>query len=71
MDQVDIIIIGAGPTGLFTACYGGMRQASVKVIDSLPQIGGQLTALYPEKYIYGVAGFPKIQAQELIDQLEE
>lgn len=69
MDQVDIIIIGTGPTGLFTAFYGG--QASVKVIDSLPQIGGQLTALYPEKYIYDVAGFPKIQAQELIDQLEE
>ncbi|WP_368655163.1 NAD(P)/FAD-dependent oxidoreductase [Ornithinibacillus sp. 4-3] len=71
LDQVDITIIGAGPTGLFTAFYGGMRQASVKVIDSLPQIGGQLTALYPEKYIYDVAGFPKIQAQELIDQLEE
>lgn len=71
MDQVDITIIGAGPTGLFTAFYGGMRQASVKVIDSLPQIGGQLTALYPEKYIYDVAGFPKIQAQELINQLEE
>ncbi|WLV23876.1 NAD(P)/FAD-dependent oxidoreductase [Aciduricibacillus chroicocephali] len=67
----DITIIGAGPAGLFTAFYGGMRQASVKVIESLPHVGGQLTALYPEKYIYDVAGFPKIRAQELVDQLEK
>jgi thioredoxin reductase (NADPH) len=67
----DITIIGAGPTGLFTAFYGGMRQASVKIIESLPHTGGQLTALYPEKYIYDVAGFPKIRAQELVDNLEE
>ncbi|MDY0405247.1 NAD(P)/FAD-dependent oxidoreductase [Virgibacillus sp. 179-BFC.A HS] len=68
---VDITIIGAGPTGMFTAFYGGLRQASVKVIESLPHTGGQLTALYPEKYIYDVAGFPKIRAQELVDNLEE
>src|SRR5690625_5218784 len=67
----DITIIGAGPAGLFTAFYGGMRQASVKLIESLPHTGGQLTALYPEKYIYDVAGFPKIRAQELINNLEE
>lgn len=67
----DITIIGGGPTGLFTAFYGGMRQASVKLIESLPHLGGQLTALYPEKYIYDVAGFPKIRAQELIDNLVE
>lgn len=67
----DITIIGAGPAGLFTAFYGGMRQASVKLIESLPHIGGQLTALYPEKYIYDVAGFPKIRAQQLIDNLDE
>ena len=48
----DVTIIGGGPVGLFTAFYGGMRQASVKIIESLPQLGGQLTALYPEKYIY-------------------
>ncbi|GGP13902.1 NAD(P)/FAD-dependent oxidoreductase [Oceanobacillus neutriphilus] len=72
MEKVfDVTIIGAGPTGLFTAFYGGMRQASVKIIESLPHIGGQLTALYPEKYIYDVAGFPKVRAQELVDQLEE
>ncbi|WP_026694630.1 NAD(P)/FAD-dependent oxidoreductase [Peribacillus kribbensis] len=67
----DITIIGGGPTGLFTAFYGGMRQASVKIIESLPQLGGQLTALYPEKYIYDVAGFPKVRAQELVDNLKE
>jgi ferredoxin/flavodoxin---NADP+ reductase len=67
----DITIIGGGPTGLFAAFYGGMRQASVKIIESLPQLGGQLSALYPEKYIYDVAGFPKIRAQELIDNLKE
>ncbi|WP_160722380.1 NAD(P)/FAD-dependent oxidoreductase [Bacillus sp. USDA818B3_A] len=67
----DITIIGGGPTGLFTAFYGGLRQASVKIIESLPQLGGQLSALYPEKYIYDVAGFPKIRAQELINNLKE
>ncbi|MCM3004424.1 ferredoxin--NADP reductase 2 [Priestia koreensis] len=67
----DITIIGGGPTGLFTAFYGGMRQASVKLIESLPQLGGQLSALYPEKYIYDVAGFPKIRAQELVNNLKE
>lgn len=68
---VDLAIIGAGPAGLFTAFYGGMRHASVKLIDSLPQIGGQLAALYPEKFIYDVAGFPKVRAQELVDNLKD
>lgn len=67
----NITIIGGGPVGLFTAFYGGMRQASVKIIESLPQLGGQLSALYPEKYIYDVAGFPKIRAQELVNNLKE
>jgi ferredoxin/flavodoxin---NADP+ reductase len=66
----DITIIGGGPAGLFTAFYGGMRQASVKIIESLPQLGGQLAALYPEKNIYDVAGFPKIRAQELVNNLK-
>lgn len=68
---VDILIIGGGPTGMFTAFYGGMRQASVKLIESMPQLGGQLAALYPEKYIYDVAGFPKVRAQKLVDNLAE
>ncbi|MGP4073008.1 NAD(P)/FAD-dependent oxidoreductase [Piscibacillus sp. B03] len=67
----DITIIGAGPVGLFTAFYGGLRQADVQIIESLPHIGGQLSALYPEKYIFDVAGFPKIRAQELVDNLYE
>ncbi|WKA59967.1 NAD(P)/FAD-dependent oxidoreductase [Planococcus shenhongbingii] len=67
----DITIVGGGPVGLFTAFYAGMRKASVKIIESLPQLGGQLTALYPEKYIYDIAGFPKIKAQDLVDNLLE
>jgi ferredoxin/flavodoxin---NADP+ reductase len=67
----DITIIGGGPAGLFTAFYGGMRQAAVKIIESLPQLGGQLSALYPEKYIYDVAGFPKVRAGELVNNLKE
>jgi len=71
-DQVfDITIIGGGPVGLFTAFYAGMRQLSVKIIESLPQLGGQLSALYPEKYIYDIPGFPKIRAQELVDNLKK
>lgn len=67
----DITIIGAGPAGLFTAFYGGMRQAKVKIIESLPQTGGQLAALYPEKDIYDIAGFSKIKAVDLVKNLEE
>ncbi len=66
---VEIAIIGGGPAGIFAAFYAGMRQASAKVIESMPQLGGQLAALYPEKYIYDVAGFPKVRAQELVDSL--
>jgi thioredoxin reductase len=67
----DITVIGGGPAGLFTAFYGGMRHASVKIIESMPQLGGQLAALYPEKYIYDVAGFPKVLAQDLVDGLKQ
>ncbi|TMW72504.1 NAD(P)/FAD-dependent oxidoreductase [Alteribacter natronophilus] len=67
----DITIIGGGPVGIFTAFYGGMRQAKVKIIEAMPQLGGQLSALYPEKYIYDIAGFPKVRAQELVDSLVE
>lgn len=67
----DITIIGGGPVGIFAAFYAGMRHSSCKVIESMPQLGGQLAALYPEKYIYDVAGFPKVRAQELVDRLKE
>ncbi|GEL07788.1 NAD(P)/FAD-dependent oxidoreductase [Salisediminibacterium halotolerans] len=67
----DITIIGGGPVGIFTAFYAGLRQAKVKLIEAMPQLGGQLSALYPEKYIYDIAGFPKVRAQELVDNLTE
>lgn len=65
----DIAIIGAGPTGLFTAFYAGMRQAKTLIIDSLEEPGGALTAIYPEKYIYDVAGFPKVLAKDFVEQM--
>jgi len=65
----DVAVIGGGPAGMFAAFYGGMRKMSVTLIESMPQLGGQLAALYPEKHIYDVAGFPKITAQELVDNL--
>lgn len=68
---VDVAIIGGGPAGMFAAFYGGMRQMSVTLVESMPQLGGQLAALYPEKYIYDVAGFPKVTAQQLVDNLKE
>ncbi|MDM5280731.1 NAD(P)/FAD-dependent oxidoreductase [Paenibacillus silvae] len=72
MEQTtDLIVIGGGPVGLFASFYSGMRKATVKIIDSMPQLGGQLAALYPEKYIYDVAGFPKVTGQELVDRLVE
>lgn len=67
----DITIIGGGPVGLFSAFYAGIRDLSTKIIDSLPQLGGQLVELYPEKYIYDVAGFPKVYAKDLINNLKE
>jgi len=70
-DIYDITIIGGGPTGQFCAYYAGLRGMKTKVIDSLPTLGGQLTALYPEKLIYDVAGFPKVYAKELVDNLTE
>jgi thioredoxin reductase (NADPH) len=70
-DLVDITIIGAGPTGLFGLFYAGMRGATARVVDALPQAGGQLTALYPEKYIFDVAGFPKVLAKDLVRSLTE
>lgn len=68
-DIRDITIIGAGPTGLFAAFYAGMRGVTVRIVDALPEIGGQLTALYPEKFIFDVAGLPKILAKDLVRDL--
>jgi thioredoxin reductase len=65
----DITFIGAGPTGLFGAFYAGLREMTVKIIDALPQAGGQLIALYPEKMIYDSPGFPGILSKDLVSNL--
>src|SRR5438874_10679291 len=71
LEVSDLAIIGGGPTGLFAAFYAGLRQMSVKIIDSLDVLGGQLVTLYPEKYIYDVAGFPRVLAKDLAKSLIE
>jgi thioredoxin reductase len=70
-DLTDLTIIGAGPTGLFALFYAGMRGATARVLDALPELGGQLAALYPEKHIFDVAGFPKVLAKDLVRSLAE
>jgi thioredoxin reductase len=65
----DLTIIGGGPVGLYAAYYSGLRQMRTKIIDVLPELGGQLVALYPEKYVYDVAGFPKVLAKDLAAEL--
>jgi ferredoxin/flavodoxin---NADP+ reductase len=67
----DITIIGGGPTGIFALFYAGMRRATAQIVDALPELGGQLTALYPEKYIFDVAGFPKVLAKDLVRSLAD
>ncbi|MEU7961635.1 NAD(P)/FAD-dependent oxidoreductase [Micromonospora humida] len=67
--EVDLAIIGAGPAGLYATYYAGFRGMSVAVIDSLPEAGGQIAALYPEKAIYDIAGLPAVRGQELVDAL--
>ena len=68
---VDITILGAGPSGLAAAYYAGHRDGSVRIIESLEQLGGQVAAVYPEKHVYDVAGHPKILAQSLVDLCAE
>ena len=69
MKNTDVVIIGAGPVGLFAGFYAGMRGLEAIIVDKLEVPGGQLAALYPEKYIYDIAGFHQIKAQELVDNL--
>jgi thioredoxin reductase len=71
MEIFDITFIGAGPTGLFGAFYAGLRELKVKIIDALPQAGGQLITLYPEKIIYDTPGFPEILSKRLVQNLVE
>jgi ferredoxin/flavodoxin---NADP+ reductase len=69
--EVDLLIVGAGPTGLFAAYYAGFRELSVALVDALPEPGGQVTAMYPEKMIFDVAGFPAVRGRDLIAALVE
>lgn len=67
--ETDLIIVGAGPTGLYAAYYAGFRTLRTVVVESLPTLGGQIAALFPEKPVYDVAGFPAIQGKALVDAL--
>lgn len=69
--DTDVLVIGAGPTGLFAAYYAGFRGLDVTVVDSLPELGGQITAMYPEKAILDVAGFPRVSGRDLVAGLVE
>src|ERR1041384_7748204 len=69
--EVDLLIVGAGPTGLYAAYYAGFRELSTAVVDSLPEAGGQVTAMSPEKQIFDVAGFPSIIGRDLVSALVE
>ena len=68
-EQYDVLIVGGGPVGLFGAYYAGVRGLRVAVIDSLSQLGGQVTAMYPEKQIYDIAGYPQVSGRELVANL--
>ena len=67
----DITIIGAGPVGMVTAFWAGMREASSRIVESLPELGGQLTTLYPEKWIFDVPGFPRIIAKDFVEEIRK
>lgn len=69
LDVHDVTIIGGGPAGLFAAFYAGLRGLKTKIIDASAELGGQLVTLYPEKYVYDVAGLPKILAKDLARNL--
>lgn len=70
-DPVDLLVVGAGPVGLYAAYYAGFRGLSVALVDSLPEPGGQVTAMYPEKLIFDVAGFPAVKGRDLVAGLVE
>jgi thioredoxin reductase (NADPH) len=67
----DVLFIGAGPVGLFGAYYSGLRGLSVMLMDALPAPGGQISAMYPEKEILDVAGYPRVRGRDLVDALVE
>src|SRR6476619_1384825 len=70
-EMKDITVIGGGPAGLFALFYAGMRGDSAQIVDALPEPGGQLAALYPEKFIFDLAGYPRVLAKDLVRALRE
>lgn len=70
MTHTDVLIVGAGPTGLYAAFYVALRGLSVRLLEARSEVGGQLSALYPEKYIYDAPGFPRVRACELVNNLQ-
>jgi ferredoxin/flavodoxin---NADP+ reductase len=72
MEEIfDITIVGAGPVGLYALYYAGLRDVKAKIIEALDEVGGGLKVLYPEKYVYDVAGYPKVMSKELVAQFEQ
>ena len=69
--ETDLLVVGAGPAGLFATYYAGFRGMRVALADSLPELGGQITAMYPEKAILDVAGFPSVKGRDLVAGLVE
>jgi ferredoxin/flavodoxin---NADP+ reductase len=67
--DTDVLVVGAGPSGLYAAYYAGFRGLAVTLLDGLSEAGGQITAMYPEKMIYDVAGFPAVRGKDLVDAL--
>src|SRR5215207_1811036 len=68
-ERCDLVVVGGGPTGLFSAYYAGLRGLNTVIVDALPHLGGQVATLYPLKQIYDVAGFPAVPGGVLIDNL--
>jgi thioredoxin reductase (NADPH) len=69
--KTDICIIGAGPVGMFAVFEAGLLKMRCHVMDALPQIGGQLSEIYPKKPIYDIPGYPEIMAQDLVENLSK
>ena len=67
--EIDLLVVGAGPCGLYAAYYAGFRGLSIAIVDALPEAGGQITALYPEKLIFDIAGFPAVRGKDLVENL--
>lgn len=66
----DVIVVGAGPVGLFAGFFAAEKGLRTAIVDALPEVGGQLIALYPQKFIFDVAGYPQVAANQLVESLK-